>query len=730
MKTLKYLSFIAIAFLMLVGGLVTTLNFMDLNKHRDILEKQFTALIGREVSIKGESELSVSLHPRILLRDVRIKNAPWGSQPDMLSIGKAELAVDLLPLFFNKIEVRSLSVDKVDALVESNKEGRSNWALGTPKAKDEKETTSQKSGLQTEIVLNAVLLENCRLSYKEYEKKAVHLTLDKLAVKHINNSLQQWILAAKYNEILINIDGTTSYIHDLLGGRPFQSDLKGKLGNLDFDLKGSLTLGKTPKPIGLNLDFSMQAPDLTDIAKISTTKLPEIGPIKLSGKVSDSDGFYLVKLDSEVDKINLSSDGRISQALDGKGDEVNLSLQAPDLAQIGQLGGTELPKVGPVEIKAKLSKTKDEYKISGLTAKIAKSDIKGEVSIVPQNKPMFIQAKLSSKLLDLTPFQELDSTGKEPPKETVASTKERVFPDTPLPIDQLKMLNADINYTIEKLESSSETLREIKLALKLEDSRLTLDPAEAQLEGGPIGGDFVFDASKQNVKPVLSFNLHSPGLELGKFKVLEETMSGGNTKVTVHLEGSGDSVREIMAGLNGETVLDIGEADMANGAMNLIGGDILSSLLGALAPVEDNAPRAVLECAVVRFDINDGLVLADESLALKTKKTVMVGSGEIDLKTEAISLQLSSHSQAPIGVDAGDLTRAVGLGGTLTHPQPVLDLLGTTKTGATIGAAVLTLGTSYLAQKLVESVISDRNPCQTALNKPLRTSEKATNTPN
>ncbi len=153
---------------------------------------------------------------------------------------------------------------------------------------------------------------------------------------------------------------------------------------------------------------------------------------------------------------------------------------------------------------------------------------------------------------------------------------------------------------------------------------------------------------------------------------------------------------------------------------------MLSSLLGALAPEEKNAPRAVLECAVVRFDINDGIVLADKSLALKTKETVMVGSGEINLKTEAISLQLSSHSQAPVGVDAGDLTRAVGLGGTLGHPKPVLDLLGATKTGATIGAAVLTLGTSYLAQKLVESAIKDNNPCQTALNKRPQTSEETT----
>ena len=68
-------------------------------------------------------------------------------------------------------------------------------------------------------------------------------------------------------------------------------------------------------------------------------------------------------------------------------------------------------------------------------------------------------------------------------------------------------------------------------------------------------------------------------------------------------------------------------------------------------------------------------------------------------------------------MDAGDLTRVVGLGGTLVNPKPVVDVAGTAKTGATIGAAVLTLGTSYLAQKLVQSAIKDDRPCLTALGK-------------
>jgi hypothetical protein len=86
MKIIKYLSFIAIAFLVLIGGLVATLNSIDLNQYKGTLEKQFTELIGREIThLKGESELGVSLRPRILLRDVRLKNAPWGSQHGSLA---------------------------------------------------------------------------------------------------------------------------------------------------------------------------------------------------------------------------------------------------------------------------------------------------------------------------------------------------------------------------------------------------------------------------------------------------------------------------------------------------------------------------------------------------------------------------------------------------------------------------------------------------------------------
>ena len=596
MKFIKYLSIVVIFFLVLAAGLLATLNFVDLDRYKGTLENQISKMTGRDFSIEGDSELSISLQPRVLLRDVRLQNAPWGSQPDMLRIGQVELQIALLPLLKNRIEVTRLIVSELDVVVANSEDGQSNWSLGDGKTATEKAPVSDARGPQTEFMLNEVHIENARISYQgDANNPATRLDIDQLDVRRIDDDFEQWDITTRFNEIPVAVQGKTSYLHALFGGRPFKNDLKGTLGNLAFTLNGEVTLRDEADKTGLNMQFSVAAPNLETASNLAATELPDIGPIKVSGKASDSGGFYIFSLDGSAAELKLTADGRVARALDGKGDEITVTLQAPDLQQIGRLGGTELPPVGPVDLTGKISAIEDGHKLSAIDLKIAKSDLKGEISIAHQREPMFIKAGISSSLLDLTPFQKQDSDETPAPEtKTQPATKkeagERVFPDTPLPFEQLRTVNADIDFQAATLESDVQILRDVKLALKLDSGKLTLNPVQAQLEGGPIAGEVVLDASKQKTKPVITLLVHSKGLELGKFKQLKETMSGGSTKVNVQLNGGGESVREIMAGLNGEVVLDIGEAVLADGTINLIGGDIFGSLVGALAPTEDKAP--------------------------------------------------------------------------------------------------------------------------------------------
>ena len=680
MKFLKVLSFAVVALVVLIAGLLTALQFVDVNRYKGFLEKQITNLTGRQFSIAGDAQLTVNLQPRIMLSDIRLQNATWGSQAKMLVADKAELKIALFPLLMKRIKVLNLSVSGLQLLVESNRKHVSNWDLSGGKAQP-KAVSDTKSGiLQTGIKLHSVQLKNTRILYKKRaDKQATQLHLDQVTISPIDKDYVHWNLAAKFDDIPVAIRGSTSYMHNLLVGRPFESDLGGNLGSVDFTLKGKVTLHK---------------------------------------------------------------------GLIGKGVDMNLVLKAPNLEQLSKLGSTGFTHLGPVTVKANLNDYKDGYKVSGLEAKIGESDINGEMSIAYQNKPISINANLSSTRLDLTPLQKPESTKqsaldtntkarqeaskprvKKGPSANVkrapaAPTSGRVFSDASLPINQLKMLNADITYSIQELETGAQPLRNIKLSLNLNNGRLVLKPVQAQMEGGTIEGEMTLDVSESKSQPAIALHLEARKLKSDDFKQLKGLLTGGNMRTTVHLQSTGNSVREIMAGLNGETVLEVDKGTLHSELINLIDEDSIVKLLTVLVPVKAQTKTTTLECGVVKFEVQDGIAKTNKGIVLKTNKMVLVGKGKIDLKTEKIDIHFASWSRAAVEVDTGDLIGVVGLGGTLGKPKPILNVEGAAKNGATVSAAILTLGTSYLVQEEIESAIKDKHPCLTALGKENQAAEK------
>ncbi len=119
MKIIKYLAIVAIFLAVSLGGVVIALNTIELDRYKNVLEQQVVKMTGRGFAIAGNTELLISLQPRIVLRNVQLDNASWGSQPEMLKAGKVVLQVALLPLFTGRIEVLDFSVDDMEILLES-----------------------------------------------------------------------------------------------------------------------------------------------------------------------------------------------------------------------------------------------------------------------------------------------------------------------------------------------------------------------------------------------------------------------------------------------------------------------------------------------------------------------------------------------------------------------------------------------------------------------------------
>src|SRR5271154_70264 len=87
-----------------------------------------------------------------------------------------------------------------------------------------------------------------------------------------------------------------------------------------------------------------------------------------------------------------------------------------------------------------------------------------------------------------------ESSAVPPPAPPAA--KGRLFPDTPIPFDLLRLADADVTLTIGELKWGGALYRAISPHPDLHGSKLKLDPVVATLPAGRLDGAFTADATQ------------------------------------------------------------------------------------------------------------------------------------------------------------------------------------------------------------------------------------------
>src|SRR3954466_3320176 len=101
----KVLAGIVVVIVLLAGGAWIVASNIDPNTLIGPVQARVKAVTGRDLTVRGTARLSLSMHPRVVLTDVALSNAPWASSKDMLTAERLELAVALLPLLSRRYEL-------------------------------------------------------------------------------------------------------------------------------------------------------------------------------------------------------------------------------------------------------------------------------------------------------------------------------------------------------------------------------------------------------------------------------------------------------------------------------------------------------------------------------------------------------------------------------------------------------------------------------------------------
>ncbi len=478
----------------------------------------------------------------------------------------------------------------------------------------------------------------------------------------------------------------------------------------------SYTDGRTGKHTVVNIKkLQMAAASESAPTKINGQLSYNNVPVDVSGKLGSfsaltADQPWPVGLKVAMGDVKLDLSGQVEHPASGKGVTMKVSLSAPSLASFKVLTGGELPSVGPLSISAALKAPDPGHaQVNDLNIKLADSDISGTATYEKPGAIPKLSARLNSRLLDVTPFM---GKSKKPEKKS-----DRIFSKAPLPLKPLRSLDADLRLDANRLKDGDMELTRVHVALKLQNGRLDIAPAGAALAGGTLDLKASLDAARR--EPVLDMELVGKHIVLGQLPQLKKDsrLEGGSTDIRIVGRGTGTSMAAIMGSLNGSFLVQVGPGKIPNKGINLAGADLLLETFGKLNPLSSKEPTSALDCAVVNFKIKDGLAKTDKGIAIETSKVNLVGSGGINLKTEALDLGIRPYARKGVGLNLGSIAGAARIGGTLAHPHPVIDAANALKAGVSAGAAVATFGLSALAQGMFDKTAEDPHPCDTALGK-------------
>jgi uncharacterized protein involved in outer membrane biogenesis len=776
MGILRALTWVGITLIVLIAGGVLYLSFADLSWLKPRIESAVADATGRKLQLGGAFDLDIVPSPAIVLEDVSLSNAEWGSEPMMARVGHVSAWLDLWSLVSGPVRVKELRLSDVDVLLETNEQGEANWAMGEAselEPAEQPDTGAEGGGVP--VIVESAQLRDIRVRHKAPGGEPFVATLASLDLS--TDEAQYTVLDGKgeVDELPLRLAGKLGPAQALASGTGIGIDLNTALANVELDVDG--TIDVLAPVAGLDVKAVVSSDELAPILEHFAVDLPLSGPVHVETVVTSVEAGTRVAVDAKAGEIAAAvtatqQDGTVSfeaavPALDKVGEVLEIQgLPAQDLAVDGRvvitpqayqlqgvtarLGDAELKLDGnagrstdaaakfsigangpslatlsaglpqlPFKAALTASVAPEQLVLDGIETTFGESDLAGSLEIAMADKTA-ITGKFKSQRLDLTPFA---AGGEEAGKE-----KKKADKTAP----EAKQGKSKSKYVFVEDPLSFEELNKADIDVDTDIGRFTLNnlvlldvSTAVDLKGGklrfknrfrgPEGGRSASDVALATAdgSARLDMKVNMRDLRVNLISGdVEDPSLIPPIGITVDLMSDGGSPRALASSANGRVLVTQGKGRMENDLLAMVSGDIAAQLFSALNPFAKHEKTTGLDCTILALDITNGK--ADiAGMLFQTEKVKVVGDGDIDLNTEALNIEFNTKPRSGIGVSADMfVTPFVKLVGTLASPRIGVDEKGTLLTGAAVAA---TGGLALVAKGAADRATGQIDRCKTLL---------------
>ena len=344
-----------------------------------------------------------------------------------------------------------------------------------------------------------------------------------------------------------------------------------------------------------------------------------------------------------------------------------------DLADLYYLTGLALPNTPPYHLSGDVVRDGNEWRIANLAGQVGDSDLHGTMSVETSGERPYLTGDIASRKLnfnDLGPLigarAKSQAKGAPPPKNDTVDDSRWILPDTPLHVERLRQMDADVHYRADTVASRDFPLRAAETKISLKDGVLKFAPVSFNFSRGTLNGEVQIDARKD--VPVSDIDVRLTGLRLEQFVANTDGMPSleGTATARAKLHGLGNSIHKAASTASGAVTFVVPHGQVRQTFAELLGINVASAL--GLMLAKDQSQTDV-KCAVADFSTKNG-VMALRQFVFDTPIVMATGEGTVDLVNEQIDLAITGHPKKPQLIR---LRAPITIKGPLDHPSIGVD---------------------------------------------------------
>ncbi len=388
---------------------------------------------------------------------------------------------------------------------------------------------------------------------------------------------------------------------------------------------------------------------------------------------------YPLRAKGQIGRTRFGLDGQVADLAALAGLDVRFTLSGSNLADLYRLGGVPLPATPPYRVAARLTHQGGLWSFEGLTGRVGRSDVAGDLSVDRRVVPQEIHGRLVSRQVDLADLSGFIGARTES-GQVARPAGGRVLPDQPFDLGKIAAANVDVRYQGDRIQTARGFFQSLQAHLRIDQGRVRLDPLSLGMARGTLRGSVDLDARQPPLKAALAVD--ADRMRLKDLIPLEDSrrLTSGLLAGRARLAMVGNSVAQLLGSADGELAFAMSGGATDRLVVRLANLDLANGLVAWLS----GGPQEAIHCLVGDFRAATGVFTARQ-LVLDSEKTRVRGSGVVNLRDERLDLHLAAESK---DVSLLSLRGPLRLTGSLAQPRVTPDpapLAGRLATAAALG---------------------------------------------